>query len=423
MSDIDWDFRGNAKRIDDYDLPRIGEVIGVGEDELHAFMDAESQGKGFDELGRPKILFEPAVFYQELPKAKRAQAVKAGLAAPRWGQIPYGKTRDQYGKLARAMEIDQTAALKACSWGLFQVLGKNHKMVGYDTVQDMVRAMMEDEENHLRAAIEYLVAANLDDDLRAHRWDVVARGYNGPGYRVNRYDEKLRDAYKRWSRIQDTPYPVVSPEEPPEAIPEAPSVKVKKGKWPEDSLAPPEVKTVQRRLNELGFFPGKVDGDWGDATAGAILQFQRNNELEPDGHWGPATRAVLFSDKAKAKPISSVRANMTVDDLRKADSKIVTEADKVTTPAKAGTIVGTGTLVAGAVTEAFPDALSYVRQAREVFAELPWWVYMALAVLVCFYFASKGDKIKEWRLKDERAGRNIGITEPASNGVHPETVA
>ena len=41
-------FKGAAKRIEDIDLPRLGVQIGVGEDELHAFMDAETRGSGFD---------------------------------------------------------------------------------------------------------------------------------------------------------------------------------------------------------------------------------------------------------------------------------------------------------------------------------------------------------------------------------------
>ena len=37
-------FQGSGKRIDDYDIPRIGALIGVGEDEVHAVLDVESSG-------------------------------------------------------------------------------------------------------------------------------------------------------------------------------------------------------------------------------------------------------------------------------------------------------------------------------------------------------------------------------------------
>ena len=38
-------FKGRAKKLDDVDLPRIGARIGVGEDELHAFVFEGGAGK------------------------------------------------------------------------------------------------------------------------------------------------------------------------------------------------------------------------------------------------------------------------------------------------------------------------------------------------------------------------------------------
>ena len=49
---MNWNgFKGAAKRIDDIDLPKIGAQIGVGEDEIHALLDVESAGSGFDGKG------------------------------------------------------------------------------------------------------------------------------------------------------------------------------------------------------------------------------------------------------------------------------------------------------------------------------------------------------------------------------------
>jgi len=202
---MDRSFKGAAKRLDDIDLPRIGARIGVGEDEIHAFMDVEAAGKGFDGLGRPKMLFEPHLFYRNLSGAKRDRAVKEGLAYPKWGTKPY--PMDSYPRLIRAMDIDPTAALNSASWGLGQVLGSNHKLVGYATPQKMVAAFMEDEEAQLEAIVQFLIANEIADDLKAHRWDVVARVYNGPGYRKHDYDGRMAQAYAKWRKIKDTPYP------------------------------------------------------------------------------------------------------------------------------------------------------------------------------------------------------------------------
>jgi hypothetical protein len=194
-------FRGPAVRLEDIDLPRIGARIGVGEDELHAFMDVEAAGSGFDSSGRPKMLFEPHVFYRNLTGAKREQAVKAGLAYAKWRR---NYPKDSYPRLTAAMKIDEAAALKACSWGLSQILGENHKMIGYATPQAMVKAFMDDEEKHLEAMVEFIISAGIDDDLREHRWATVARIYNGPGFAEHNYHGRM--AYAKWRKVRDTPW-------------------------------------------------------------------------------------------------------------------------------------------------------------------------------------------------------------------------
>jgi hypothetical protein len=122
-------------------------MIGVGEDEIHAFLDVETRGHGFDAQGQPVILFEPHVFFRNLSGTKRAQAMALGLAYAEWGEQPY--PRDSYPRLKAACAIDEAAALKSASWGLGQVLGENFEAAGFPTVQAMVEAMMADEELQL----------------------------------------------------------------------------------------------------------------------------------------------------------------------------------------------------------------------------------------------------------------------------------
>lgn len=278
----DWNgFRGAAKRLDDVDLPRIGHRIGVGEDEIHAFMDVEAAGSGFDSRGRPKMLFEPHVFYRNLSGTKRTKAVNAGLAYSRWGQRPY--PRDSYPRLEQAMQIDETAALKSASWGLGQVLGENYRIVGYNTPQAMVREFMEDEEAHLEAMIQFLIANHIDDDLRAHRWSTVARVYNGPGYAKHNYDGRMAIAFAKWQRIKDTPW--VPGDEPPPDEPEGPVDRV--------SLT----REGQSLLEVLGHDPGPVDGKDGPRTRAATLAYQKTKpELVNDGRLGPKTLTALRAD-------------------------------------------------------------------------------------------------------------------------------
>lgn len=202
---MNWNgFKGKAKRIEDVDLPRIGYKIGVGEDEIHAVLDVESRGKGFDSKGRPIILFERHWFYRFLSGAKRDRAVKEDLAVSKWSRATYNK--DQYSLLEQAMKIDETAALKSASWGLGQVMGFNHSLAGYSTVQSFVKDMMDDEDNHLEAMINFIINTGLDDEVREHRWAAFAKGYNGAGYKANNYDVRLQRAFKKWQGIKDTPW-------------------------------------------------------------------------------------------------------------------------------------------------------------------------------------------------------------------------
>lgn len=214
-------FTGKAKRLDDLDLALIGREIGVGEDEIHAVLDVEAAGSGFDAKGRPKMLFEPHVFWRELgPGAAREKAAAAGLAYPRWKPGAYPK--DSYPRLAKAVEIDEEAALRSASWGLGQVMGFNCKAAGYPFAKAMVVAFMDDEEAHLRAMIRFIVTNGLDDELRRHDWAGFARGYNGAGFAKNGYDKKLAASFARWQKIKDTPIPAGSKPRPAEA-PKAPA--------------------------------------------------------------------------------------------------------------------------------------------------------------------------------------------------------
>jgi peptidoglycan hydrolase-like protein with peptidoglycan-binding domain len=63
-----------------------------------------------------------------------------------------------------------------------------------------------------------------------------------------------------------------------------------------------DVRALQRRLNLLGFDPGREDGIFGDQTATAARDFQLNVGLRPDGIVGATTTQAL--DRLLAAPVS-----------------------------------------------------------------------------------------------------------------------
>lgn len=58
------------------------------------------------------------------------------------------------------------------------------------------------------------------------------------------------------------------------------------------------VRKLQKRLKELGYYTGSVDGDFGAATDKAVKAFQKMNGLSADGKVGNKTSELLYSSKA-----------------------------------------------------------------------------------------------------------------------------
>ena len=89
-----------------------------------------------------------------------------------------------------------------------------------------------------------------------------------------------------------TATPSPSPTPTPAPTYTVPGTTVKQGSEGEDA------KTVQRRLKELKYYTGNIDGKFGRASANALKKFQENNGLEADGIAGQGTYTVLFSENA-----------------------------------------------------------------------------------------------------------------------------
>ena len=66
-----------------------------------------------------------------------------------------------------------------------------------------------------------------------------------------------------------------------------------------------EVRKLQRRLKELGWYSGSADGDFGPATETAVKNFQKANGLTADGKAGEKTLQKLYSSSAVTKKQAS----------------------------------------------------------------------------------------------------------------------
>jgi len=195
-------FKGAAQKLVSADFMTVADELDVDSAALRAVLTVETGGSGFDAAGRPKALFERHYFYKFLADRPdlQADAVGRGLAYPKWGEKPYPKNSDGvYAEISAACDIDLDAALRSTSWGLGQIMGNNHKMVGFDTAEDMVKNAMESELNQLRQMAAFIKAAGLLDELQNKNWAAFSKGYNGPQYAQNQYDVKLADAYNKFA--------------------------------------------------------------------------------------------------------------------------------------------------------------------------------------------------------------------------------
>jgi hypothetical protein len=191
-----------ARNLTDADFARAAKALNVEVAAIRAVAEVEAAGAGFLSDGRPAILYEAHIFHKHSKGAHSNAKDRRGVAlsSPSWNKSLYGATgATQHNRYEDARKLNADAANKACSWGAFQILGENHQACGFDTSQDFVDAMWTGgAPAHLDAFVKFIQANKLDTALRAKQWATFARGYNGPGYAQNAYDQKMANAYARW---------------------------------------------------------------------------------------------------------------------------------------------------------------------------------------------------------------------------------
>lgn len=196
--------------LSDNDIEEIAKANQLEKAAVKAVVQVETGGKGFLADGRPKILFEGHIFWNELKKVginpEQHAAAHPDILYPHWVKTFYLGGAGEYTRLEKAKLINEDAALKSASWGLFQIMGFNHAIAGSPTVKEFVEKQFESEYNHLNAFINFISyksagqKENTLELLRKKDWAGFAFRYNGPKYKENQYDKKLQAAYDRFSK-------------------------------------------------------------------------------------------------------------------------------------------------------------------------------------------------------------------------------
>lgn len=163
----------------------------------------DGPGGFIDGENMPKILFEAHVFARNT--GGKFNASHPNVSSAKWNRALYVGGQAEYKRLNAAMALDHDAALKAASWGRYQILGENFAAAGFANVTAFVDAMKESEERQLDAFVAFIVSSKLVDEFRRigiGKADCTpfAVGYNGSGQAANNYDGKIATAFGRWSK-------------------------------------------------------------------------------------------------------------------------------------------------------------------------------------------------------------------------------
>ena len=150
----------------------------------------------------PKILFEAHVFdrYTE----GRYRDSHPNLSSRAWNRKLYVGGQGEYVRLWRAMQLDRHAALLSASVGGAQIMGFNHKLAGFDTVEAFWDGMKVSEAAHLKAFVSFIKSRKLVNALKAISNSpddciAFAKGYNGELYNKNDYHGKIARAHARYA--------------------------------------------------------------------------------------------------------------------------------------------------------------------------------------------------------------------------------
>lgn len=273
------DFTGTGKRLSQGDIGDAARAIGVETAVLLAFMEVEAAGRGFDSRLRPKMLFEPHIFWRELGVgALRDRAAAAGLAYAKWRAGGYPS--DSYPRLTSAIAISKDPGLRSASYGLGQIMGFNCRAAGHATAEQLVRVAMQGEREQLMQMVALLRDWGLDKMLRgrdfskASSWADIARRYNGSGYATHNYHGRMAAAYVKHAAGAEHSLP--------------------SGSVLARGMKGEAVRALQSDLAALGYeFVLGVDGRFGAETEAHVRAFQRSAGIVEDGRVGPQTTQAI----------------------------------------------------------------------------------------------------------------------------------
>lgn len=158
------------------------------------------------------------------------------------------------------------------------------------------------------------------------------------------------------------------------------------------------VLDLQAQLTAAGYTYGKRDGDFGPRTLAAVVAFQADKGLTPDGIVGDRTWEALAA--ARPRPLREI----TREDLK--ESRTLQAADSGKALVAGTASIGAASAAVGAMEQAVEVAQRAGGLAQTALAAGPWVLVLIVIGIGGWLIWSRFKRIEEVRIEDARTGAN-----------------
>ena len=177
-------------------MKTIATRLGCDVATVRAIASVESAGTFFWDIGgtkKPPVRLE-AHHFGRLTGFKH-NATHPQISCTTWTPSLAATTRvGAYAQFDEARALDEPAAMQACSWGAFQIMGFHWAKLSYPSVQAMVDSV-QTESGQTDAFVRFIeIHPAMVTALKAHDWLGFAKLYNGTG-NAEQYSSKLESAW------------------------------------------------------------------------------------------------------------------------------------------------------------------------------------------------------------------------------------
>ncbi len=194
---------GSSETISAEEYQAAAECLGVSVPVIRAVEDVVAGKKcAFISDGRPVIVFEGHIFWDELKKSGINPYIYAlgneDILYDKWTNKYYLEGASEYTRLDRAVAIDEIAAYRATSWGAFNIMGNTYSKCGCGNIYDFIDRMYESRAEQLFLLASYINNTGGAKYLQKLDWTKFAEYFFGSTYLENMYDVKLAKAYHKY---------------------------------------------------------------------------------------------------------------------------------------------------------------------------------------------------------------------------------